>query len=237
MNIRKRPGARFGQEVRFEKAEIDQMCEEALQRAALLPSSPGPIRIERFIEKHFSCRLLYEEIGDGVLGCTGFNKDGSIALVAVSPSLDDGSDTGRRRVRSTVAHEGGHCLMHPILFMDAEDQLDLGSGESSGLDFKGRRILCRSGDIDAGCRKAYDGRWWEYQANRAIGGFLLPKRLVSMAVAPFTRTVGALGCCGLDPSARREAEKHIAVTFDVNPIVARIRLAEMFPDTGGQGVL
>ncbi len=31
-------------------------------------------------------------------------------------------------------------------------------------------------------KKAYDGRWWEWQANRAIGGLLLPKNLVNSAL-------------------------------------------------------
>lgn len=223
------PGSYFGQEIRFDKAEIDRMCEDALREAKMLPVAPEPIRIDRFIEKYFGCRFAYEEIADGVLGCTMFKADGGIALVTVSPSLDDGTVVGRRRSRSTSAHEGGHCLMHPILFMQNPDQMDLEYKEN--LDFGLRRIMCRSEDL-AGRGKGYDGRWWEYQANRAIGGFLLPRRLVTAAVGHLLKRTELLGTEILDGSVRQEAESVVAEVFDVNPVVARIRLAEMFPETG-----
>lgn len=223
------PGSYFGQEIRFDKAEIDRMCEDALREAKMLPAAPEPIRIDRFIEKHFGCRFAYEEIADGVLGCTMFKADGGIALVTVSPSLDDGTVVGRRRFRSTSAHEGGHCLMHPILFMQNPNQMNLEYKEN--LDFGHRRIMCRSEDL-AGRGKGYDGRWWEYQANRAIGGFLLPRRLVTAAVGHLLKRTELLKTEILDGNVRQEAESVVAEVFDVNPVVARIRLAEMFPDTG-----
>ena len=222
-------GSYFGQEIRFDKAEIDRMCEDALREAKMLPAAPEPIRIDRFIEKHFGCRFVYEDIAEGVLGCTMFRADGGIALVAVSPTLDDGTVVGRRRFRSTSAHEAGHCLMHPILFMQNPDQMNLEYKEN--LDFGRRRIMCRIDDL-AGRGKGYDGRWWEYQANRAIGGLLLPKRLVSAAVGHLVKRTELLGTEILDAEDRKNAESVVADAFDVNPVVARIRLAEMFPETG-----
>lgn len=228
MRIRNVPGSRFGQELYFEKGEIDQICEDELRKAQMLPASPEPIRIERFVEKHFECRLVYEDIADGVLGCTAFKMNGGIALVSVSPSLDDGTDTGRRRSRSTAAHEAGHCALHPILFMGDFNQLELAYPEN--LDFKGRRIMCRSKDFAGAEQRGYDGRWWEVQANRAIGGFLLPRKLIATCVAPFLQNVGRLGLAVLPADARPAAERHVAQVFDVNPIVARIRLSDQYPE-------
>lgn len=222
-------GSIFGQEIRFEKTEIDRMCEDALREAKMLPAVPEPIRIDRFIEKHFECRFAYEDIAEGVLGCTMFKADGGIALVAVSPSLDDGTVVGRRRFRSTAAHEAGHCLMHPILFMQNPDQMNLEYREN--LDFGRRRIMCRSEDLAGRGGKRYDGRWWEYQANRAIGGLLLPKPLVREAIVHLLKAVGLLGTETLAEPSRKEAESIVTERFDVNPVVARIRLAEMFPET------
>ena len=36
------------------------------------------------------------------------------------------------------------------------------------------------------------------------------------------------------PAKRKEAEETLSKIFDVNPVVARIRLGEMFPDNRGQ---
>jgi len=223
------PGGHFRQTLYFKPPEMDDMCVQALDQAGLLPAEPNPVRIERFIEKHFACRIAYEEVQEGVLGCTVFGNDGSIRLVAVSPKLEDGTKSGARRVRSTLAHEAGHCLMHPSLFMETETQMSLAfGGVHENLDFKSKRILCRTGDIAVTTSK-YGGRWWEYQANRAIGGLLLPKKLVQKTIEPLLSATGSLGLKTLLPERRGEAERTIAEAFDVNPVVARIRLSEMYP--------
>ena len=186
MRVHSNPGGRFKQARFIKPHEIDDMCVQALAEAGLLPAEPSPIRIDRFIEKHFGCALVYEDVMEGVLGCTLFEKNGAVKAVAVSPGLDDGTVSGARRERSTLAHEGGHCLMHPILFMEAETQMSFDETHEN-LDFRERRILCREGDI-SGRGKRYDGRWWEYQANRAIGGLLLPHKLVAQCVTPCFRS-------------------------------------------------
>ena len=207
------------------------MCEEALRSAHMLPQVPEPVRIERFIEKHFGCQVVYEEVAEGVLGCTAFTATGRVALVAISPRLEDGSDVGRRRSRATAAHEAGHCLMHAILFMGQQTGSLFDSQVEENWDLKERRVLCRQQDIDAATRTKYDGRWWEYQANRAIGGFLLPKKLVAAAVAPHLHKVGNMGAEVLSAESRHHAEAQVVKLFDVNPIVAKIRLSEMYTES------
>jgi hypothetical protein len=227
----------FEEQLRFSTDEIDTMCVEALQQADLLPGSPEPIRIERFIEKHFKCRILYEELGQGAMGCTAFRENGSVEAVIISTGLDDGREVSERRVRSTFAHEGGHCLMHPSLFMAGLNQRNLGLGTErhENLDFKTRRILCRDKDIMAvGAKRGYDGRWWEWQANRAIGGLLLPTGLVRAALAPFLEKSVVTRSPSLPTMRRSQAEHELANVFEVNPAVVRIRLSEMFPENNGQ---
>jgi len=200
------------------------MCLEALKESGFLPDSPQPIDIESFVEKHFKTGLDFATEPDkGVLGWTLFSGKGEIMMVGVAPELsNDSSEMGNRRCRATVAHEAGHCLMHPILFME-----DTTRSLTENLDFKNNRILCRKEDF----KGTYDGRWWEVQANKAIGEFLLPKNLVRTAVADFLAPRGALGIQTLPPENREAACKHVADVFEVNLTPAKIRLEKLFPDS------
>lgn len=230
MRIQSNPYGVIKQILYFERGEVDDMCSDELKKAGMLPAEPQPIRIERFIEKHFRCRIVHGGLPDGVMGCTVFRPTGAVEAVFVSDSFDTGGLAGKRQLHSTLAHEAGHGLMHATLFMaDASQGSFNNMAEHENLDFKKRRILCRDTDFGDRPRKGYDGRWWEFQANMAIGGFLLPKKLVSIAMKPFLVKSGSLGLESL-PSARFEkAKKTRAEIFDVNPVVVGIRLGEMYP--------
>ncbi len=211
------------------------MCLEALE--SFLPARPEPIRIDRFIEKRFKCPLVYEPLPPGILGCTAFNKDGSVKAVFISAEIDDGQVSSERRIRSTIAHEAGHCLMHGSLFLESDSSQLLSSvtKTSANIDFHQRKILCRPADIGpVRSQKAYAGQWWEWQANRAIGSFLLPQNLVRSLIDPMLSRSFVTGSPTLPQAARGQAEKLLAKTFEVNPVVARIRLSEMFPPQHGQ---
>jgi len=221
----------------FTVGEIDDMCLEALRSAGCLPDSPSAIRIDRFIEKHFTQDVGYEDLAPGFLGYSLFRKDGSVECVRVSSKLEEeGSVSNERRLRSTWAHEAGHCLLHPMLFMEDASQGSFGQLQAQAKN-QNRRILCRNSDVlpvTIGCQKRYDGRWWEWQANRAIGGFLLPRALVTKAIEPFSTPALITGMPSLPPAARGKAERELAELFDVNPVVVKIRLSELFPDQKGQ---
>ena len=227
----------FATQLRFSTEEIDQRCLDALAKVGLLPSEPAAIRIDRFIEKYFGCDVQYEDMGAGVLGCAAFNDRGGVVAVIVSEHLNDGSQVAERRVRSTIAHEGGHGLMHPILFMASAGQgnLNVTSEDCEDVDLAQRRILCRDSDVkeNAGSR-GQKQRWWEWQANRAIGGLLLPSGLVRKCVEEFLEESVVTESKSLPLAARTKAEQLVSETFDVNPIVARIRLTELFPQQDAQ---
>lgn len=226
MQERSFSGSRFGKTLYFTEREIDQMCLEALEVSKCLPSQPEPIDIEFFVEKHFETNLdLGSDFGSDVLGWTLFGKKGEILMVGVSSSLSgDTTTVGQRRCRATVAHEAGHCLMHPILFMEEETKNMMGN-----VDFRENRILCRKEDFQGKTGK-YDGRWWELQANRAIGGLLLPRQLVRTSVEHLLISSGGLGLKILPPEHFNEAIDHVADTFEVNRQPAEIRLKSIFPE-------
>jgi hypothetical protein len=221
-----RPSGPFREQLYFEPSEIDDICADALSASGYMPSAPGPVNIERFVEKHLSCEAGYEELPDEVMGFTAFNKKGKVVSVRIQSRLEDGTKTGERRVRSTWAHEGGHGLLHAVLFIEVPGSPTLFQCANSNVS--DNKILCRNSDIKpVGAR--YDGRWWEWQANRCIGGLLLPKPLVATALAHLLRSSQVTGTPSLPTSSRLEAEDHVADVFNVSAVVARIRLEEMFP--------
>ena len=221
------PSGPFPFQLYFEDlGEIDEICLEALKMQSLLPSRPTSIRIERFVEKQFKTALRYEDLGPEILGSTIFNSSGAVEAILVSRFLEEQNTIpARRRVRSTVAHEAGHGLLHGPLFMEA------GSPDSpnGGLGKNQRRILCRSEDILVDTQPRYAGRWWEFQANQAIGSLLLPKLLMSAFLDESGFTPASFGTRSLTPAEHESLVKRAAVTFDVNPIVVRIRLDSLFP--------
>lgn len=204
------------------------MCLAELRATQLLPAEPSPIRIERFIEKRFKVSVSYEDLPAGVLGYSRFGKEGLEAVVVSRALSDDPSPVAERRVLSTLAHEAGHALLHAHLFALGNPQPGLfGEGVS------GPKIMCRDEADPSQAESArYTGKWWEYQANQAIGGLLLPSALVRKALEPLL-TAGA-AFPGLPDTARSSAASLLAGTFAVNPVVARIRLDSIFPRQGAQ---
>lgn len=219
-------GSPFGQLIYLKRTEVDEICEGALKESKLLPEQPAPIDIEKFIEQFINAKLDFgTDLGQDVLGFTFFSPSGKPELVGISPNLDQGGLVSDRRIRATLAHEAGHCLIHPILFInEASNQRNF---LDENIDFSRKRILCRKGDINP--KGKYDGRWWELQANFAIGGFLLPRTLVTRSIEDFLEPSGLLG--GTVIRDRMAAVEHVAKIFDVNPVVGRIRLDHLFPES------
>jgi hypothetical protein len=226
----------FPVRLHFEPQEMDDMCLQALRDCKFLPGSPSPVRIDAFLEKHFGCHIDYDDFPPEILGCTEFTATGRVQRIAVARALAENpqDDVARRRLNATFAHEGGHGLFHASLFISSGEQRQF---VSENVDFKERRILCRPADFNvngSAARGPY--RWWEYQANRAIGGFLMPQLLVFAAlesllqVSPITRTPR------LPREDREKAARLIADVFDVNPAAARIRLSGLLPDNDDQGM-
>ena len=221
------PSGRFAFKLYFDDlGEIDEICLEALKKQSLLPSTPAPIRIERFVEKQFHAPLRYEDLGPDHLGCTIFTSSGTVQAILVSRFLEEQNTIpARRRARSTVAHEAGHGLLHGPLFI-GDNFPDRGESQ--------RRILCRSEDILLETESSYRGRWWEFQANQAIGSLLLPRPLMNAFLDQSGIKLDSPGRSSLTPLQRESLAKKAAVIFDVNPIVVRIRLDSFFHKREGE---
>lgn len=219
----------FTEQPFFKREQIEQMCGDELLAAGLFPTTPAPVRIDRFLEKRFHVQIEYDALPDGVLGYTEFGARGVQRIVVSRDLEEEGTTSGERRVRTTLAHEGGHGLMHAHLFALRRDTRALFGNE---VDPSRPRILCRGEAVAGGSRAprgSYDGKWWEYQANAAIGALLLPRALVLRCLVDVLKTSGTLGRRVLDAEDRAEAIRLLAETFDVNPAVARIRVEEVFP--------
>lgn len=212
----------FSERPHFELQEIEDMCTSELRSTGLYPASPGPIRIERFIEKRFGISPTYDVLPDGVLGFTEFGADG-VKEIVISAELEaDAGTPAERRLRTTLAHEAGHGLLHAYLFALGTKPASL-FGEVSDVP----KILCRDIVEDRGAASGYDGRWWEYQANMVIGGLLLPHRLVEQSLMAFTKQVGSFAQLTIPEETKEAAIRELSAVFNVNPAVARIRLTDL----------
>lgn len=223
-------GGPFAKQPFFELYEIESICADELLKVKLYPDEPEPIRIDRFIEKRFAIQPTYDDLPNGLLGFTRFTSNG-VAEIVVAKALDEeGTVPAERRLRTTMAHEAGHGLLHAHLFAfgTRPDSL-FGDGLASDTP----KILCRDGgvsDVELVPRQS-TYRWWEYQANQAMGSLLLPKVLVEKALSPMLSFRGLLGLPVLADDRRDLAVRLVVETFNVNPIVARIRLDALFPSS------
>jgi len=203
---------------------IEQMCSDALAEDGFLPREPGRVRIDRFVEKRFKLQIRYEALDAGVLGFTEFGPNGVQAVYIHEPR--ERTVSAERLMNSTTAHEGGHGLMHAHLFVPEFDSRGLFDNDP---DVSKTRVLCREPR-----QRKYDGRWWEFQANRAIGALLMPKELFLKFMEQFLEQRGTFGLPILPPGRREEAIQAAANLFEVNPAAARVRVDLLFPHAGGQ---
>lgn len=232
-NFRSKSGP-FHEQPYYAISEIESICTDELQKVDLLPSDPSPIRIDRFIEKRFNVRPKYEDLPRGLLGFTRFGAKG-VEEVVVSKALDDeGTQSAERRLRTTLAHEGGHGLLHAHLFAFGTRPDSL---FGNGLDPHAPKIMCRDDAATDALGKAKQKppyRWWEFQANQAMSALLLPKNLVIKALGPLVVARGLMGHTILPSDNRDQAIKLVVSTFDVNPVVAKIRLQTLYPASAEQ---
>ena len=200
--------------------EIENTCVDELRRVDLLPAEPGAVRIDRFIEKRFGAPEEYEDLPEGILGLTRFGTKGVQAIVLSKALEADNSKPAERRVRTTLANEGGHGLLHTHLFVLGETKPQFGDWSEKNKP----KVLCRDHE-----RHAYQGDWWEIQANKAMASLLMPKHLVLKAVEGFMIPAGLLGGQRLPEESRERAIRELGDIFDVNAVVARYRLEALIP--------
>jgi hypothetical protein len=213
----------------FKTGEIDRMCVEELRKVGLYPKTPSAIRIDRFLEMRFGIVAEYDDLAEGVLGYTKFGSKGVESIVIARALDEEGTEVSERRIRTTMAHEAGHGLLHAYLFA-LGGQVESLFGNETGTDCQ---ILCRDVPGHGHSSRSYDGRWWEYQANQAIGGLLVPRSLAQEALKPFLVPSGSLGGSMLDVTLADAAAQTLSDVFEVNPAGVRIRINDLYPRANG----
>jgi hypothetical protein len=212
----------------FSETEVEHMCEDALREFGYYPAAPQRVNIDRFIEKRFKLSPRFEDMPVGVLGFSTFGPNGMASMHISQALADDDRRAAERRVNTTLAHEAGHGLMHSHLFVLPNESSTL-FGDNQDVD--GPKVLCRDEKL---ATRGYDGRWWELQANMAIGPLLMPRKLLHEALGPFLISRGTFGAEEIDPARREDAVRKLADIFDVNPAVARIRVDKIYQPAGNQ---
>ena len=218
----------FAERPVYSLQEIEDICTDELRKVKLYPDKPQPVRIERFIEKRFGVTPVYEDLPDGLLGYTKFGQKGVEKIAASNALVANGDKVSERRLNTTLAHEAGHGLLQAHLFIPGMESSSLFDGD---VDTKAPKILCRQDAVAGGQKRTnYDGRWWEFQANQTIGALLLPRPLVDKCLDSLLVGVGSLGVRKLMPPDREKAIRLLTDVFDVNPIVVRIRIEQMYSE-------
>jgi hypothetical protein len=162
----------------YEAAEIDRIMETELRRSHLDRIGPSAVDVDAFIETHLKITPEYVTLPRGVQGATDFSRDGTVRM-RISAELSERA--GRQEpgaenlIRTTLAHEAAHVLLHRSLFLSQSEAL---FGQVAS-----RQELCRDIDPDG---RGYTGEWWEWQANRGMGALLLPRSEIIAIAGPWT---------------------------------------------------
>ena len=162
------PSGRMPYRLWYDEAEVDAVMEDELHRARdPRVTARGAVDVDIFVEGHLGITPQFVPLPRGVQGATDFFPDGR-AEMRISEELSrraaDAEPGAEHLMRTTLAHEAAHVLLHRVLFLQQSEALF--GGEVS------RRELCR--DIRP-VGRGYTGEWWEWQANRGMGALLLPK--------------------------------------------------------------
>ncbi len=203
---------------------IERIALQQLEAVGLLPAEPGPVAIDQFCDLKWGKPEEYEEMKAGVLGAAAFTIAG-FDHIAISAEIErDYSPTGRRRVRSTTAHEIGHAILHEKLFIekmmfDQNQGLLFGEMERRPKTAKEMRVVCRAGDIFGG---VFQSPWYEVQANKYMAASLMPKPLFLRVVEPFLLEYDPTTTSPSQRMRYYEKIEEVSETFNVSREMARI---------------
>ncbi|MDE2126276.1 MAG: ImmA/IrrE family metallo-endopeptidase [Armatimonadetes bacterium] len=167
-------------DVPFIEADIiERTMDDHLRRASLLPTAHKPaVDVEVLLESFLKVKLdQHADLPTDVLGVTHFTP-GKAPRVEINRDLTSSADSEsspswvRGRLRSTMAHEGAHVILHR---QDAESraaQFSLFGDEDDELRQQGDVCLKRDFGV---IRPQLNRR--EYQANVGMAAILMPKSI------------------------------------------------------------
>jgi hypothetical protein len=173
------PHGRMPYRLWYDEAEIDAIMEAELRKSGTARlTDGGAVGVDAFIEIHLRISPEFVTLPGGVQGATDFSPDGTVRMRISAPLAEraaSGDPGAEHLMRTTLAHEAAHVLLHRVLFLQQSEALF--GGQLS------RQELCR--DIRP-VRGGYTGEWWEWQANRGMGALLLPRSEVIGIAGPWT---------------------------------------------------
>lgn len=205
----------------FEPEEIEQIMEDELRRAKLLPTKDASVvDLDRLVEQHLGANFdQYAELPHDVLGQTDFRPRRAPAVQINKDLTGSAFDTEwtapgiEGRWRATVAHEAAHLILHRILF-----DVDMNQGTlfpEATLPAKDQRLQrCLKRDVG---HRSFVSDWKEVQANRGMAALLMPRSVFSKVA----RTMSAWS--GSDATVD-EAIRTLATQFGVSRQATTIRL-------------
>jgi Zn-dependent peptidase ImmA (M78 family) len=173
MRILQNKRSPWGSQVYFTVDEFETMMDCLRDKSGQDCFQEGSgVDVDLVLLKAFEIEPDFVPLPSGILGRTRFWPDGR-AVIEVSRDLADaaeGDDIARKRVRTTLAHEGGHVCCHRGLFL--RDVATFSLFGHCDTDDSRSTILCREETV---VNRHYQGEWWEYQANRCMAALLMPK--------------------------------------------------------------
>lgn len=190
MKTWKDPSSPWGMKSYFADDEFEVMMDQLREQVGSECFAEGQgINVDLVLLRCFDAEADYVNLAPNTLGRTRFAPDGKVQ-VQVSRDLAELAETNktaRRRLRTTAAHECGHISCHRQFFLRDCETLSLFIDDEPAKPE--HAILCRNETVG---KHAYNGEWWEFQANQCMAALLLPKQLV------VPRVEAALARCGLE---------------------------------------
>jgi hypothetical protein len=191
---------RFPRRPHYDPPELDQLCDDVLGGLVRRPLATDALTV--LIERRAADLDLYADLPDDIEAVTEF-VPGDRPRVGINRRLTE-RKRGEHRLRTTLAHELGHVVLHDFIWWFDQEALSVERARELSPRCHRRRTL---GTAD----------WMEWQAGYASGAFLMSgsalKELLHEPEAVWIRSAAA--------RQRIELVQH---AFDVSREAARVRL-------------
>ncbi|MCJ7578872.1 MAG: ImmA/IrrE family metallo-endopeptidase [candidate division Zixibacteria bacterium] len=236
MKIIKDKTGTFSRGLWFEDGEIEALAEKHRKNfISPIEQTESPVMdVDKFVEIYLRDALKKEVVldpyadlqrieGPNVLGATYFFDDR--LEVKIEKSLTEEAERTDQwgRYNATLMHEGGHCILHPVVFQrDLNQQVLFHPTDHN-------KIKCLRRTIEAPYTVSYNNEWWEWQANQFMANLLMPKELF---LAHFEMERNAYGIRDNGELVKDEylfnaVVGYLANTFHVSKQAVKIRLYEL----------
>lgn len=168
------------------------------------------------LEEHVDQLDLYDDLthyGSGVEGLTLFSF-GKRPTVRIAPELSEA--TNKNRLKSTIAHELGHVVLHDPMFQ-SRNQSGLFDASTTAY-----QVSFRDGDSSASQSDIY-----EYQAWFFCRALLMPHSEVGRLIQERRNVSGHISDIWHESALGHEIVHSLALHFGVSEALARIHLIKI----------